>query len=857
GMATKISIKLGYLQACQRLRLKGNHMQGVYSETNYTKTSEYLSITTNDQYNVAVFVRFSFNLRWTGVLLNYSTYSLINTSQCGSGKSCCAHIEKYGGKDRIACVLLTTRMKKQQQNRTKVGRESNGNLKFERWSGQFEELVHFHEANPLLPNFSLRACLYGSRAGLISKTEHKIHHKTSPALTRRGKGGKENIRHRCSPTGSDKCDHIVTPSKIANIFAQRNSLSGKRVDRSIRNRYDLFRLDEEALSCTIFQVSVKAWMYTRQFLVINDIFTRSHKSGIHIYKLYIERERDRKRHLAMRPILCHATDTYNYKLAKWLDEKLKPLSTKEYTIPDPLLFSEELRKKEIQDGEILVSYDVSSLFTNVPVDERIEILVDKAFHNEWFNKTYHLQLERSELANLLNLASVFAKLRYPLRLVDSIISQFVTKKYAEMNSLIPTEYVKRDVICVALPFKDQKSSDIVRRQLAGLGSVIGRALEPVFKSRKIKDEVKVHQMKPPIYVCLPSFSFKCNLYNLLRHINLNFACLRNNLLTIETSFNKYQNLVYNANGQNMLKSKQVENRNYNNFISSAKRADIFFMIANPSSNEKAYKFINVSSVVASNEVHCRAELVPLTRDFITFYPRAGGAKRRVRRNAKLSSILLMSWTVFDAMRMRRILNCTKVQHGGCSTVKQIVKLKNSMSYLLCVVGFIHILNVNVVHYIKAGASVVFLCLFIMVLILYSCFYHKLPMTLKSNKLSMNVKLRPLTRRHATSKISDSLRPCRGRSRFYLSVIRVRALHNHATTDSCISVQRLILVIPNERVQTNEMLKTLSTGHCSSVAWFRARHQNRRTAATYRLHQLNGHRVGLRKILEAIMRSPTH
>ena len=57
--------------------------------------------------------------------------------------------------------------------------------------------------------------------------------------------------------------------------------------------------------------------------------------------------------------------------------------------------------------------------------------------------------------------------------------------------------MKRDVICVTLPFKDQKSSDIVRRQLAGLGSVIGRALEPVFKRRKIKEEVKVHEMKPP------------------------------------------------------------------------------------------------------------------------------------------------------------------------------------------------------------------------------------------------------------------------------------------------------------------------------------------------------------------------
>jgi hypothetical protein len=96
------------------------------------------------------------------------------------------------------------------------------------------------------------------------------------------------------------------------------------------------------------------------------------------------------------------------------------------------------------------------------------------------------------------LKSVFANLRYSLRLVDSIISEFVSKKYAEMNSSIPTVYEKRDVICVALPFKDHKSSDIIRRQLAGLSSVIGRALEPVFNSRKIKEEVQVQEMKPPI-----------------------------------------------------------------------------------------------------------------------------------------------------------------------------------------------------------------------------------------------------------------------------------------------------------------------------------------------------------------------
>ena len=94
----------------------------------------------------------------------------------------------------------------------------------------------------------------------------------------------------------------------------------------------------------------------------------------------------------MRPILS-ATGTYSFKLAKWLDEKLKSISINEFTVFDPLRFSEELRKNGNVDGEILVSYDVSSLFTNVPVDETIEILVQKAFHEEWFNNKYNLALK--------------------------------------------------------------------------------------------------------------------------------------------------------------------------------------------------------------------------------------------------------------------------------------------------------------------------------------------------------------------------------------------------------------------------------------------------------------------------------
>ena len=106
----------------------------------------------------------------------------------------------------------------------------------------------------------------------------------------------------------------------------------------------------------------------------------------------------------MRPIL-YATGTYNYKLAKWLERKLKLLSINEYTIIDAFDFADELRNLSVNEDDTLVSYDVTALFTNVPLDETINILVNKAFTDDWFNKTYGLNLQQDQLVKLLEIAT--------------------------------------------------------------------------------------------------------------------------------------------------------------------------------------------------------------------------------------------------------------------------------------------------------------------------------------------------------------------------------------------------------------------------------------------------------------------
>ena len=65
----------------------------------------------------------------------------------------------------------------------------------------------------------------------------------------------------------------------------------------------------------------------------------------------------------------------------------------------------EIQQLSINNGDILVSYDVSSLFTNVPLDETIQLLIDMAFTNNWFNETYEIHLSSQDLVDLLKAAT--------------------------------------------------------------------------------------------------------------------------------------------------------------------------------------------------------------------------------------------------------------------------------------------------------------------------------------------------------------------------------------------------------------------------------------------------------------------
>ena len=78
-----------------------------------------------------------------------------------------------------------------------------------------------------------------------------------------------------------------------------------------------------------------------------------------------------------------------------------------FTITDVFQFADEIKEMRFNEHDILITYDVSSLFTitNVPVEETIQILSNKAFTENWLKVTYILNISRDDLVTLLRVAT--------------------------------------------------------------------------------------------------------------------------------------------------------------------------------------------------------------------------------------------------------------------------------------------------------------------------------------------------------------------------------------------------------------------------------------------------------------------
>ena len=99
----------------------------------------------------------------------------------------------------------------------------------------------------------------------------------------------------------------------------------------------------------------------------------------------------------------------------------------------------------------------------------LKTMLDRAFKMSSTWELFHLECN--------HLTQTFSRLQYPAQLLQSTISNFVTKKVSGELISTGTCNVNEALVRIVLPFKDQRSAKSARRQL---GRKLGNDIRPVY-----------------------------------------------------------------------------------------------------------------------------------------------------------------------------------------------------------------------------------------------------------------------------------------------------------------------------------------------------------------------------------------
>ena len=98
-------------------------------------------------------------------------------------------------------------------------------------------------------------------------------------------------------------------------------------------------------------------------------------------------------------LIVSSIGTFNYNFARFLCDLLSPLVPNDYSCKDTFSFVPQIKNSKLSK-KFLVSYDVTSLFSNIPLQETIAIAI-----NLIFNHNPNLNITKKELKKLFLFAT--------------------------------------------------------------------------------------------------------------------------------------------------------------------------------------------------------------------------------------------------------------------------------------------------------------------------------------------------------------------------------------------------------------------------------------------------------------------
>ena len=154
----------------------------------------------------------------------------------------------------------------------------------------------------------------------------------------------------------------------------------------------------------------------KENVIDQKLFWRLHSTSSSIAAMYGQ-PKIHKLSYPLRPIIS-SVNTYNYELSKYLTKIIKDnRPSKSFSfIRDSFEFVKRIRTLENSNNHTMVSFDVDNLYTNVPVNEAIEITLDTLYKRD---NPPPILFNRTQLKTLLQMSVC----HIPFRFLDKVYIQ--------------------------------------------------------------------------------------------------------------------------------------------------------------------------------------------------------------------------------------------------------------------------------------------------------------------------------------------------------------------------------------------------------------------------------------------------
>ena len=86
--------------------------------------------------------------------------------------------------------------------------------------------------------------------------------------------------------------------------------------------------------------------------------------------------------------IVSSIDTFNYNLARFFCDLLSPLVSNDYSCKDTFSFVSQIKNANLSK-KLLVFYDITTLFTNIPLQKTIDITINLIFNHNLKIKIHH------------------------------------------------------------------------------------------------------------------------------------------------------------------------------------------------------------------------------------------------------------------------------------------------------------------------------------------------------------------------------------------------------------------------------------------------------------------------------------